>query len=317
MTREEISPLLPYLEAIGCDIINREQGFVRCPGEHWHTTPNAQSDCKLYNNGHGFFQIHCHHTSCRHRVEHVNRVLPGFANQRTQTTRPRHSGEAYPSSDQSESDKAEMAREAWVEIRKKYHWSRDEIVAASDDAINEPVEQHHYQIFGLFQNEDLVWCGRDIWDTGSPKHRVRFRPTEEWLAEAVAPGSFTCGSTFKSGTYSRSVVNIAERKFLIVESDTLSHDEIGSIFRWLDKAIGVRLRAVIDTGGKSLHGWFDHPSPAVTRQLKNWLPRLGCDPALFNPVQPCRLPGALRPGSDKPRYQRLIFVAKGGDSREG
>jgi hypothetical protein len=38
--------------------------------------------------------------------------------------------------------------------------------------------------------------------------------------------------------------------------------------------------------------------------LKNILPNLGCDPALFKPSQPCRLPGARR--GDK--TQALLYL---------
>lgn len=35
------------------------------------------------------------------------------------------------------------------------------------------------------------------------------------------------------------------------------------------------------------------------------LPAIGCDPAMFRPVQASRLPGVIRPETG--RYQRLIY----------
>ncbi|HEV2804771.1 MAG TPA: hypothetical protein VGW57_07570 [Chthoniobacterales bacterium] len=170
--------------------------------------------------------------------------------------------------------------------------------------IAEAPDEHFYQILGMFDDDDIVWVGRDVRDSGSEMHSCRFRPVSDWLGCRECPGPFTCPSTFKPGTYSRREANVLARKFLVIESDTLSADDIGALFRWLQTEVGLHLRAVVDTGGKSLHGWFESPDQAVLSKLKKCLPALGCDPALFNPAQPCRLPGAKRGD----RYQRLIFI---------
>lgn len=301
MTEAEIAPILPFLEASDCYLIDLEKGYFTCPGKHWHTTPNADSDCKLFNNGGGFFQIYCVHTSCRHRIDLANRVLAkpaGKCSGKSTTVGTDNQGKEPVTEHDSE------AHEALVAILGKHRWTYEEIAADERHSVAEPVEEHHYQILGLFADDDIVWCGRDVYDSGSPRHAYRFRPVREWLAQSDCPGPFICPSTFRPGTYSRRAANVLAAKFLVIESDTLSRDEIGAIFSWLDTALGIPLRAVVDTGGKSLHGWFDQPAPGVNGQLKKWLPRLGCDPALFNPAQPCRLPGAKRGD----RYQRLIFI---------
>jgi hypothetical protein len=70
---------------------------------------------------------------------------------------------------------------------------------------------------------------------------------------------------------------------------------------------GLDLVAVVDTVGKSLHGWFVYPEMEhVVDELKLVLPALQCDPKLFTASQPVRLPGALRNGS----FQRLVYLAK-------
>jgi hypothetical protein len=75
----------------------------------------------------------------------------------------------------------------------------------------------------------------------------------------------------------------------------------------------MRLRAIVDTAGKSLHGWFDAVPPAIEAKLRVILPNLGrasdedektLDPALFKVAQPCRLPGAVRDG----KYQNLYYL---------
>jgi hypothetical protein len=79
---------------------------------------------------------------------------------------------------------------------------------------------------------------------------------------------------------------------LVAESDTLSKEEVLAVFMWMRNFM--RLRAVVDTAGKSLHGWFEYPTQEELAELRVILPALGCDEALFKASQPCRLPGARR-----------------------
>jgi len=283
------------LDSFGCTIINQSQGWIACPGEWHHTVPTAHRDCKLFDNGNGFYQIHCVHVSCAERVRLANYALARLAGVHLAWMR-RGTDPAI------KAIKDDEAKEVHAEIQQKYRWNYDDICA--EGCVTEPVEEHYYQILGLFADDDVVWCGRDVYDSGSSGHASRFRTTREWLIETKCPGPFTCPSTFRPGSFMRMAANILTPKFLVVESDVLDRNEIGAIFKWLDRTLHISLRAIVDTGGKSLHGWFDYPQPHVLTGLKEWLPRLGCDPALFSPSQPCRLPGAKRGD----RYQRLIFI---------
>lgn len=190
------------------------------------------------------------------------------------------------------------------EILHKFTWDYASILNDPVGAITEPPSEHWRYLLCLFDEDDIVWVGRDKWDTGKPKHRWRFQRVIDWLGWQACPGKLICPNTFAPRTYSRANDNVLATKFLVVESDELSRNEVGAVFRWLEKAYsGMTLRAIVDTAGKSLHGWFDYPSPAVLEELKDFLPRLKFDPAMFAPSQPCRLPGALR---DK-AYQRLVY----------
>ena len=287
----------PLLEASGCRIIDLEQGFFSCPGRYCtpRRTPMGIANCSITIDG--SFRLYCHHTSCREQVDLANRCLASLHQQGKTKQGPTR----IPAPKQQQ--QMEQIRK---ELLGKFAWPYDKIIADSDEAIQVPVEQHHLLVLGLFNDDDVVWCGRDVWDTGSPKHACRFRTIKEWFAEPSCPGPFITPGTFKPGTYSRAAVNVLHRRFLVIESDSLGRDEIGAVFRWLDVSVGLRLRAIVDTAGKSLHAWFDFPTLGVFSRLEQWLPGFGCDPAMFNPAQPCRLPGALRDG----RYQRLIFIPK-------
>jgi hypothetical protein len=162
----------------------------------------------------------------------------------------------------------------------------------------------------LFKPDDVFWIGRTTQDSASEKHdeqwkafcRTRFRRVAEWLKEPSAPGLFTCPSAFKAGVHSRSNENAILRRYLVVESDTLDKNRVCAVFRWLEQFC--RLRAIVDTAGKSLHGWFEPPDGATLAELKVILPAVGCDDAMFTLSQPCRLPEGNREG----RIQSLLYL---------
>ena len=161
---------------------------------------------------------------------------------------------------------------------------------------------------GLFPASDAVWIGRDKRDSGSPRHRQRFRTAQQWLRAPTCPGTFICPNAFRPGVHERFIEHVLAPRFLVLESDdALNRDQVGAVFRWIETSLNLRLRAVVDSGNKSLHGWFDYPSMGVFQKLRLWLPAMGCDPALFALNQPCRLPGAWR--FETSRYQRLLYLA--------
>jgi hypothetical protein len=67
------------------------------------------------------------------------------------------------------------------------------------------------------------------------------------------------------------------------------------------------LRAVIHTGGKSAHGWFERPPPAHIEELKAIAPALGMDASVFSPAHPVRLPGVKHEKTGV--RSRLLFLA--------
>jgi len=97
---------------------------------------------------------------------------------------------------------------------------------------------------------------------------------------------------------------VKQRRYLVVESDKLSRDETCAVFRWLKEACDWGLAAVVDTGGKSLHGWFRSPDEDL-EEAKIVLGELGCDTKMFTPSQPVRIPGIMR--EDGGGMQKLIY----------
>lgn len=167
----------------------------------------------------------------------------------------------------------------------------------------------------LFAPNDVVWIGAttDSCDSTANEMRKRicrkhFRPVEEWLRVSHPPGQFICPNTFNEGVHSRSNQNVSRHVFLVVESDILSKVQMFAVFAWMRRFM--HLRAIVDTAGKSVHGWFEYPNELQLAELRVILPALGCDPALFKSSQPCRLPGALRDG----KLQRLLWFDLEGKS---
>ncbi len=167
-------------------------------------------------------------------------------------------------------------------------------------------------ILKLFAPDDVVWIGAKKNDSANDTHppewidycKTRFRPAAEWIKESACPGILTCPNTFKPGTHSRRDADILDRRFLVMESDILDKNQVCAVFKWTEQF--TKLRAIVDTAGKSLHAWFEMPAPDVLGQLETILPQLGCDDAMFIPSQPCRLPGGYRP--DTGRMQSLLFL---------
>jgi len=166
--------------------------------------------------------------------------------------------------------------------------------------------QTRQMIEWLFNPDDLLWMGRTH-DSGNPCHRANFRTAEEWFRAPELPPRLSAG-TYRKDSFSRSQANLATRPFLIIESDELighkpsTDDEReenrrlnAGLMRFLTDRFHLELRALIDTGGKSLHGWFTHPGDETTHALARLLDGLAIDSAVFHRAScaPLRAPGCL------------------------
>jgi len=192
---------------------------------------------------------------------------------------------------------------SWSTDRYQVVWEAGSVRRYSKTCLSEDASGDWRQHLLLYEPEDILWIGGAVTESGHERHKANFRPAADWLALRNAPGRFICPATFRADVSSRSRKSVLRRPFLVVESDTLSKAEIVGVFRWMQHY--TRLRAIVDTGGKSLHGWFDMPDQDLLSAFEIYLPQLGCDPALFRPSQPCRLPGAMR---DPMTRQRLLYL---------
>jgi hypothetical protein len=305
-------------------------GFCRCPGEAFHTSANGKKDCRV--NVDGAPTIFCFHASCATAVAEANRRLRRELGASPWELRL-PDGKVLRSGDVLQGDGVVLPREV-VKAR-----AQAEGRAAGEQLVLETLraaaERFRPELFDFFRGpmaqilEDspllvadrdadgqfrtwlklwpacsTVWVG-DVYSSGKPEHRSHFRPVGEWYQIGPVMGNYTCGSSFKPGCYSRSNENLNGHRFLVIESDTLARDEVGAIFAYLNRRLHFSLHAIIDTAGKSLHGWFDAPrNKLMEERLKATLVAFGCDPKVFTYSQPVRVPGAFRDG----RLQRLIWL---------
>lgn len=115
----------------------------------------------------------------------------------------------------------------------------------------------------------------------------------------------------QSGTVSmRGNANIIQYKFMLLESDSLPKEKQIPLI----KSLGLKVAALIYTGGKSIHAWIKTPEISTSDEWENEiknkcfsiLGHLGFDKATSNPARLSRLPGVFR--SDKAKWQQLLFL---------
>lgn len=305
-------------------------GYCRCPGEAMHTSADGRRDCRV--NVDGAPTIFCFHASCAPAVAEANRRLRrelGVSpwELRLPDGRVLKSGDVLRrdgtvlTAEENRKQKVESgdgAAERMVletlrvnaerfrpELFEFFRWPMAQILEDSPLLVAERDAEDQFRTWlKLWPPCSTVWIG-DVYSSGKPEHRTHFRPVAEWYAIGPVMGNYTCGSSFRPGTCRRSNENIDGQRFLVVESDTLSKDEVGAVFAYLQRRLRYRLHCIIDTAGKSLHGWFDAPKNKVwENRLKAGLEVFGCDPKVFTYSQPVRVPGAWRDG----KLQRLIWL---------
>lgn len=282
-------------------------GVCTCPGVSLHTSSTKTRDCLLYLDGPP--TIHCFHNSCAGAVENANfNLRSSIGKAKVSSGRPQ-----FVPSIQEQLQRGKRQREKRVKERlakrsqdslpiilEKYSGSPDDLWEESPMRPPEDPLEHGRLLLHLFQEDDIVWaggmydsCKDDKDEQKKAAAAMHFKSAGEWLDSPALPeGPFICPATFKGGSHSRCIANVENQPFLVVESDELSHEDFVAILHFLRQTL--RLRAVVDTAGKSLHGWFDYPSDSQLAELRIILKELKCDTAMFTPSQAVRLPGVKR-----------------------
>lgn len=179
-------------------------------------------------------------------------------------------------------------------------------------------EQAHLAARHLFHPKEILWMGEEP-DSGQRHHAAHFRPREEWMKGTRLPPRMA-PATFRPGSISRGSTSITAAPFLIIESDDLigrkpetpeerteNRRQCAALINFIRRRFNLILRAVIDTGGKSLHAWFERPSPATCTDLEYFADGFSIDRGvLTSPVNPLRLPGCIHTSTGQPA--RLLYL---------
>lgn len=289
------------------DWMSPTEGYCDCPGRNRHGNKSGHRDCAVYLDS--VPTLYCVHQSCSTVIAATNKKLrDAILNGRPAGARTTTVEDKAVKKQRAENERIRLrAAKALPQLLSECAWPYQQIIADSPIKVagNEP--DHWKMLLQKFHPADVVWIG-DKFDSGRPEHARHFKTAKEWSKHPAAPAPFICPVAFKNTSVARSNDNVIARRFLVVESDILTRDEVGAVFRWLCNGCGLSLAAIVDTAGKSLHGWFEHEEDLLD-DLKLVLPAFQCDPKLFTPSQPVRLPGALRDGVAG-KYQKLVYLSE-------
>jgi hypothetical protein len=280
------------------------RGCLECPMRHAHTTPTKRGHTIVYLDG--VPTIFCWHQSCRDWVKLANTELREKLDERS-------------SEDKARDAEARTAKQAALQASDNLRRSLPEIIKAWqwDSILNDrpkltPSESFQ-KFLTLWNDSDVIWIG-DVWDTGVNEKKDKsyhFATVGTWKTRKLNmyANHYTTGSSFKPGSVDRITSNIGGAPYTIVEFDSLSPDpEINkrrgaALINYLYKVGGLDLVMVVDSGNKSIHGWFRN---SLTAEDKFFLRQIGADPQSMRPSQPVRLPGAIRNDGG---IQHLLWIA--------
>lgn len=231
--------------------------------------------------------------------------------------------EAQRQQEQNQAALDDCIRENRTAIIERYQWSINEVLADSPQQLSRYGITRSPQQFlsALFEGDDLIWTG-DVHHSGHPRHSTRWRKCADWASERNTNdvGPYTTAASWKRGIYSRSDSNVFEIRYAVMdfdgldginptttrEKDKLIADAL-AIVRMFRESLGWQLAAILHTGNKGIHAWFQLPSFEALESARKAAKPLGIDPkVLGSGQQPCRLPGHQHSKSGK--FSELLWL---------
>ena len=191
-----------------------------------------------------------------------------------------------------------------------------ELLERSDPRpMDDPSNETESIIDVLFPGNPWVCCGNPYRYCGEKKLNSETRRREDWRGElgnkslvVPSPMRKKSGLTQDGNESERTLDNVGQRRFLVVEFDRHSIDDQSAFHLHLSELCP--LVCVVHSGGKSLHGWYlvDGEPENKTRKFFEYAVQLGADSATWNRTQLVRMPGGVRNGGwDKPDKPQTIY----------
>ena len=205
-----------------------------------------------------------------------------------------------------------------ADIVEEYAFDEYDLWEASQVILEAPAPDDWKHFLRLWPDGGLIWIG-GVFDTGKEEHHTHFRTKEEWLTLEKPPGHRIAPATFHHGP-SRTLDAVDGTPFMVVDIDSAigfkprSHADFTAnktagraLLRWMVEKCRLHLRAVIDTGSKGLHAYFQRPPDDQIRAWQSIAESLGIDKGILTAhAAPLRLPGCLHEKTALPA--RLLFL---------
>jgi hypothetical protein len=160
-------------------------------------------------------------------------------------------------------------------------------------------------IDALFPDNPWLCCGLSVREFET-RRREDWRGLLSQLSLIVpSPAISKTGLTQEGYESEHCLEQFPVRKYVAVEFDAERDKDVqASILLWLAKQWPLRL--VVDSAGKSLHGWFDSDGTdeGNLKSYFNDLVRLGADPRTYTRSQFVRLPDGTR---DNSKRQSILY----------
>ena len=308
------NPLSAVIDTLFGDSIEWDEqddttAYITCPGVDSHTSKTGRKDCRLYMSG--VPTVFCLHNHCKDACAELTANIRGSlsaygweAPPMTEVIRQRVQSKG---NNKRNAERVTEQREACFDI---HAWPVSEI--ESGIAAHSLYEQFNTFIHTMFTPNDVVWMGTPF-ESGEV-YSDNFASTETWARRWRNVGPFICPNPFNSDATDRSIKTLSDKRYFVIEGDDchpdkdINRDRCGAIFKYaMAVKSELKLRAVVDSGNKSLHGWFDYPGDEIYQWCLEVLPAMGADPATMRLAQPVRLPGVIR---DNGKEQRLLWISK-------
>lgn len=164
-------------------------------------------------------------------------------------------------------------------------------------------------ISSLFRPGDLLCVGRSASDYFVLP--VEFLAASAPTLQFIVPNPLRkrTGTTLSGRQTCHCRDATGDRRYIIFESDVGdSMDDQVAVLFWLAAETETNLRAVVSSGKKSVHGWFDMagvPPADLFDWFVNCAIPLGADPRLIVPEQFVRMPGGVR---DSGARQETLYL---------
>jgi hypothetical protein len=180
--------------------------------------------------------------------------------------------------------------------------------------IPEDPKDHFRQWVRLFDPADLLWVGVK-YETREAFARHCFKPAdlEKAWGWVQSEGLDLCfRHSWQSTDGGRQKTNYGAKRFFVLEHDKASREEQIALFAYAISEWKWKLLAVLDTGGKGYHAYFD-PCGIITMQdqYSAILSSFSADTGVFN-LGHTRIPGAVRQKTetnDGGKVQKFVWLS--------